>query len=294
MHRLLHYTALTTAALLLAASGMAAEKTEHLFLRATGANGAPLTDLQASDVKVMEDGVVCKVVKVEPAGPAKVQVLVDNGEIVTNPINSLREGLQGFFDKLPEGVEVSLYTTAPQGRPIVKNVTDRKKLVDAIAIIAPDRGVGAFFESLLDAVDRVDHDKAPGFPTIVMIGSDAGAETIRDRDIPDIQQKIINDGIRIDVVLMLGGSNHSSGTGSQPEIGRVVTKLSGGTYDSINSTTRLASILPEVADRIAQNAASQRNQYRVTYEPAAKRGPAPKIGVSVARDATVTISRDGR
>jgi hypothetical protein len=294
MHRLLRYAAVMTTALFLSASATAAEKTQQLFLRATAPNGAPVTDLQASDVKVMEDGVACKVVKVEPAGPTKVQVLVDNGEIITNPINGLREGLQAFFQKLPEGVEVSLYTTAPQGRAVVKNVTDRKKLVDAIAVIAPDRGTGAFFESLLDAVDRVDHDKAPGFPTIVMVGSDVGVETIRDRDIPDIQQKIIRDGILIDVVLMLGGTNRSSGVGSQPEIGMVVTKLSGGRYDSINSTTRLATLLPEVGDQIAQIAAKQRNQYRVTYEPVSKRGTSPKVGVSVTRDATVSISRDGR
>jgi len=43
--------------------------------------------------------------------PIKLQVLVDNGAINTNPITNLREGLQKFFKKLPEGVEASLYTT---------------------------------------------------------------------------------------------------------------------------------------------------------------------------------------
>jgi len=294
MHRMLRYAALTGGLLLTSAPWAAAQKTQQIFLRATGANGAPVTDLQASEVKVTEDNVACKVLKVEPAGPTKVQVLVDNGEINTNPINSLRDGLQAFFEKLPQGTEVSLYTTAPQGRPIVKNTTDKKKLIDAIAIIAPDRGAGSFFESLLDAVDRIDRDKTPGFPMIVAIGSNVGVETIRDRDIPDIQQKIVKDGIRVDVVLMTGGTNKSSGTGSQPEIGMAVTKLSGGRYENINSTTRLATLLPEVGERIAQAATRQQNQYRVTYEAPAKRNASANVGVSVARDITIATSHDGR
>jgi hypothetical protein len=293
MHRMLRDVALTVAALLTAAPWAAAQKTQQIFVRAIGANGTPISDLKAAEVSVTEDGVACKVLKVEPAGPTKLQLLVDNGPVNTTPINGLRDGLQGFFEKLPEGVDVSVYTTAPQSRPVLKNATDKKKLVDAIAIIAPDRGAGLFFESLLDAVDRVDRDKAPGLPLIVVVGSDVGAEEIKDRDIPDIQQKIIKDHIRIDVVLMQGGRNASSRSGLQPEIGMSVTKLSGGRYEFINSTTRLATLLPEIGERIAQGIARQGEQYRVTYEVAGKRGASPQVGVSVARGATVTTSFDG-
>jgi hypothetical protein len=294
MRRTLRYVALTAVVLLMGAPWASAQKTKQIFLRVAGANGAPVTDLQASEVKVLEDDVPCKVLKVEAAGPSKLQVLVDNGQLNTDPITNLRDGLQKFFEKLPEGVEASLYTTAPQGRAIVKNTADKKKLIDGIAIIAPDRGTGAFFESLLDAVDRVDHDKAPGLPTIVVVGTNAGLERISDRDIPDIQEKIIKDGIRIDVVIMMGGTNTSSSSGTQLEIGSALAKLSGGRFENINSTTRLATLLPETAERFAQSAIAQRNQYRVTYEPQGKRNSSVKVGVSVSRDGTtVATSRDG-
>ena len=293
MHRLLSYTALTALVVLLASPGVTAQKTQQIFLKATGANGAPIPDIKASEVSVSEDGVACKVLKVELAGSAKVQLLVDNGAVNTTPINGLRDGLQGFFEKLPDGVDVSVYTTAPQSRPIVKNMTDKKKLVDSIAIITPDRGAGLFFESLLDAVDRVDRDKAPGLPVIVVVGSDVGTEEIKQRDVLDIQQKIIKNHIRIDVVLMQGGRNASSRSGVQPEIGMTVTKLSGGRYEFINSTTRLATLLPEIGGRLAEAASGQGIQYRVTYEGASKRSASPKVSVSVAREATVTTSFDG-
>jgi hypothetical protein len=293
MRRLLFTTAFLMAALCAAAPRAWAQKTQQVFVKVTGPNG-PIGDLQIGDVKVTEDDVACKVLKVEPAGPMKIQVLVDNGQVNTNPINALRDGLQAFFEKMPEGVEMSMYTTAPQGRPIVKPTTDKKKLIAGIDLITPDRGVGAFFESLLDAVDRVSRDKAPGFPLIMLVGSDVGVEELKDRDIQDVQQKIIRNGITIHVVLMSGGSNQSSRKGVQPEIGMTVTKLSGGRYENINATTRLATLLPEFADRIAQAAVRQRDQSRITYEGTAKRTASMKIGVSVAREGTVTTSIDGR
>ena len=295
MCRTSRYVGLTVVVLLMGAPRAAAQKTKQIFLRVAGANGAPVTDLNATEVKVLEDDMPCKILKVEPAGPIKVQVLVDNGELNTSPINNLRDGLRAFFEKLPEGVEASLYTTAPQGRAIVKNTPDRKRLIDGIAIIAPDHGTGAFFESLLDAVDRVDHDKAPGIPTIVVLGTNAGLERISDRDIPDIQEKIIKDGIRVDVVITMGGTNTSSTSGTQLEIGTALARLSGGHFENINSTSRLATLIPEYGQLILLNAAAQQNQYRVTYEPQGKRNSSVKVGVSVSRDGTtVTTSRDGR
>ena len=214
----------------------------------------------------------------------KIQVLLDNGPVNTDPINPLRDGLKAFFDKLPEGVEVSLYTTAPQGRPVVKPTTDKKKLISGIDVITPDRGAGLFFETLLDAVDRVNRDKTPGFPVIMMIGSDVGAENIKDNDIPDVQQKIIKNLITIHVVLVTGGSSGSSRSGAQPEIARSLTRLTGGRNELINVNTRLATLLPEYAERIAQTAERQRNQFRVTYESPAKRAASPNIGVAVYRE----------
>src|SRR5262252_195536 len=147
MHRTLRYVALTAVMLLMSAQWAAAQKTKQIFVKVTDAKGVAVTDLKATEVQVLEDDMPCKILKVEPAGPIKLQVLVDNGQLNTDPITSLRDGLQKFFEQLPEGVEASLYTTAPQGRAIVKNTADKKKLIDGIGLIAPDRGVGAFFES---------------------------------------------------------------------------------------------------------------------------------------------------
>ena len=118
MRRMLLLGVTLVAALWAVEPQLAAQKQGQLFIKLVGADGMPVTDLQASDVKVTEDGVERTTLKLEPIDwPIKLQVLVDNGKLNTNPINPLREGLKALFDQIPDGVETSLYTTSPQPRP---------------------------------------------------------------------------------------------------------------------------------------------------------------------------------
>jgi hypothetical protein len=74
-----------------------------------------------------------------------------------------------------------------------------------------------------------------------------------------------------------------------------LAKLTGGGFEDTNTTTRLLTLLPEIAERIAQSAIVGQNQYRVIYEPQAKRNSTPNVGVDVTRAATTAkISFDGR
>jgi hypothetical protein len=273
-----------------------AQKEGQVFLKLTGADGKPVTDLQLGDVTINEDGVECKVTKVEAVNwPVKLHVLVDNGRVNTEPINSLREGLKGLFDQMPDGVEMSLYATAGTPRSVVKATTDKQKLLDGISLIAPDGGAGAFFDALSEAANRIDKDKTPGFPVIVMVGSDVGKVNALDRNYSKLQDVIIAHGITVYISVTASHSGvGSSGGVAQTEIGLNVTKLSGGTYENLNSTTRLATLLPEWGKKIAESHERQKNQYRVTYERPAKPAAQARIGVSVKREAAVSMSLDGR
>jgi hypothetical protein len=294
MRRLLPFAALLTAALLAAAPRLAAQKPQTLFISLTAPDGKPVADLKPTEVTVTEDGKECKILKVEPIDwPIKIQVLVDNGTANTNPINGLRDGLKAFFEQIPDGVEMSMYATAPQSRTIVKATTEKQKLIDGIALIAPERGGGAFFDSLSEAAGRVDKDKTPHFPVVMMIGSDIGRENVLDRPFQQLQENIIKHAMTVHVLLMAGGTGQSSQTGTQNEIGLALTKLSGGRYEGINSPTRLATLLPEFGKRIAQSEARQRHQYRITYERPAKGSERPSVGASVTREATPVLSLDG-
>ena len=276
---------------------LAAQKEGQLFIKIVGPDGKPVEDLKASDVSVTEGGAACKTVKVEPIDwPMKLQILVDNGKVNTNPINPLRDGLAAFFDLIPEGVEVSMYTTAPQPRPIGKPTADKQQLVKAIALIAPDTGAGAFFDALSEAATRTDKDKAPHFPVMMMVGSDLGRSEARDRDFQKLQENIIKHGMTVHVIVASGGSGSAaSGGAMQTEVGLALTKLSGGRYENITGGTRLATLLPEFAKQIAASDAKQRHQFRVTYErPTDKPAkPGTQVGATVSRPGSVTLSIDG-
>jgi hypothetical protein len=274
---------------------LAAQKQSQLFINVMGADGMPVSDLKPTDVGVNEDGVECKIVKLEPVNwPIKLQVLVDNGKITTTPINSLRDGLKALFDALPDGIEMSMYTTAGTPRPIVRPTTDKKKLVDGIALIAPDSGAGMFFDALSEAASRIDKDKTQYFPVIFMVGSDFGRSNALDRDYQKLQETIVKRAVTVHIIVMAGSvGTTSSGGALQTEIGLAVTKLSGGHYDNINSVTRLTTLLPEYGKRIADSHVRQSHQYRITYERPANAKDQARIGASLKRDGTPSLSIDG-
>jgi hypothetical protein len=271
-----------------------AQKQRQIFVSLTAANGTPVTDLKADEVSITEDGAECKVVKLEPVNwPTKLQVLVDNGRSNTNPINGLRDGLKGLFEQIPEGVEMSMYVTAGSPRPIVRPTTDKQKLIDGIAVIAPDTGAGMFFDALSEAAGRIEKDKTPHFPVILMVGSDFGVVRAQDRDFKKLQETIINRAVAVHIIVMSGGGG-TSGGGAQTEIGLMVTKLSGGRYENINSVTRLATLLPDWGKKIAESQARQSHQYRVTYERPANAKDQASIGAAIRHDGAAVISLDGK
>ncbi len=276
------------------AAALSAQKQQQLFLSLTAPDGTPVPGLQASDVGVSEDDVACKVLKVEPIDdwPLKLQVLVDNGRANTNPINPLRDGLKALFEQMPDGVEMSLYVIAGTPRAIVKPTTDKQKLLNGIGLIAADGGAGMFFDALSEAADRVEKDKTPGFPVILLVGSDFGKVRVLDQEYAKLQNTIINKGVTTHVIVT-NGSGGTTGVGTQTDIGLSVTKLSGGRYESLATASRLSTLLPEWGKHIAESQARQAHQYRVTYERPSNAKPAPSIGASIKKDGVVHLSLHG-
>ena len=274
---------------------VAQQQQQQVFMSLAAPNGTPISrDLNPDDVGLTEDGVPCKIVKIEPIDwPTKLQVLVDNGKPVTDPVTSLRDGLNGLFDVMPAGVEMSMYLTAGAPRPIVKPTTAKQQLIDGIGLIGSDKGVGAFFDALFDAAKRAEQDKSPGFPVILMIGSDTGRIAIADRDYQRLQQIIQQRAITVHVVVISGGNRATAGA-VQSEVGLALTRLSGGRYESLSTLTRLATLLPELGKKIADNHARQSQQFRITYERPANAKEQPRIGASVRGGGTPVLSLDGR
>jgi hypothetical protein len=65
--------------------------------------------------------------------------------------------------------------------------------------------------------------------------------------------------------VLLSGQAQAS-VGNQIELGLAVTKYTGGQFESINSPTRLATLLPEIGELVAMSHAMQSRQFRITIE----------------------------
>ena len=282
-----------------------AQQSIQIFLSAVDGDGQPVSDLRAEDVNILVDGAVCTTTRFEAIDwPVKLTLMVDNGPVHNDALRQIREALRLFLATLPTDMEVSIYSTDPAPRPIYKPGADRVKMLSSIDLLIPDSGAPKFIDAMSEAADRVNKDKTDKnkekgnyFPVLMMVGS-AGTEgsNARDYQITKMLKQVADNAITVHI-LMQQNSNRSTdiATGTnQIELGLRLTMMTGGRYESINSETRLSTLLPEFGRQIAKSHQRQSHQYRITCQPT---GPgAPKqIAASMARtNVSAALTLDGR
>src|SRR4030095_3291451 len=142
----------------------------QLYASVVDGAGSPVASLEPADLRVMEAGAEAKVVKVEPVNwPVKVQLLLDNGiGLGGSNLQILKDGVKGLIEALPSNLEVTIVTTAPQPRFLVRPTTDKAMMIEGLSRLAPDSGAGRFVESINEATQRIEKDKSDHFPVIIL------------------------------------------------------------------------------------------------------------------------------
>ena len=284
-----------------------APKQIQIFAAVLDSTGASARSLDVSDVHVMEDGVDATVTNVERLDwPVKVQLLLDNGVgLGGGSMQPLKAGVQALLAALPENVEVTIVGTAPQPRFLARATDDRAAMQQGIELLASDRGVGRFVESLFEATQRIERDASDFFPIIVSVATTSGDRDMKERDVERIMGRVAARPTTVHVVLFTGGpqgvgqAGHVQGAAyagtNQARVGMSVAEYSGGTYESINNATRLASLLPEIARNVASAVERQRHQFRITANrPAGATGRVGTVTVGLTSPlVTAGLSFDG-
>ena len=248
------------------------------------ATNASPEKMDAGELRVLEDGVTGKVLRVDAVDRVvKVQVLVDNGAGVgSDSIADLRKGVRGLIEALPPGVETSIYTTAPQARPLVRPTTDRAALLKGVDLLTPDRTTGLFTESLGEAAQRATKEKEDVFTVIISAASSAGDNNVQDRDIQRAFDRIQSRPMIVHVLLYSGGPARASGGIVQTQVGLAVTKATGGRYENINTMSRYVSLMPELGAEVAKQMAGQTRQFRILAQrPDGKTGNLGGVSLGV-------------
>jgi hypothetical protein len=159
LRRVLAPAASLVVALVAACVAIHGQEQSAIYLFAIDQKGAPVLDLQASDIAITEDAGPSSIVSVRRFGwPLKVTVLVDNGPRTSDALVHYRTGLKKFFAGLPPGVPVSLIATAPNPRWLIREMKDRVQIEKGVGLITPDEGLGRFSDALIEYSRRLDDE----------------------------------------------------------------------------------------------------------------------------------------
>lgn len=260
--------------------------------------GDIVTDVLPEEVHILEDGVEGRVLQLEPIDwPVKVTVLVDNGIGMADHLLLIRNGVRGLVEALPEDVEVSILTTAPQPRWLTRPTRDRDAALESIYRLTPDRGLPRFVEAIDEATERIAKEVGNFFPVIIALGSTTAEDSFVPRQrIERMLRRLYERAATVHVV-MLTTQSRTRGEVSgayQTGVGSAVAELTGGRYEALAAVTRIATLLPEIGAQVAASHVRQSQQYRVTFErPAGASGPLGEVRMAVDSELRVTLSLDG-
>jgi hypothetical protein len=286
--------------LAVAAAVVAAQSPKQIQIYASvvDGTGAPAKSVEIGDVVLKEGGADAQVTRVEPVNwPVKLQILLDNGiGMGTQNVQQLKNGVAGLLDALPDNLEVTLVSTAPQPRILARAATDRAAVQKGLDLLAGDSGAGRFVESLSEATQRIERDKTDHFPLIVSVATTIGDRDIRDSDVNRIMKRLEERPTTVHVVVLVSGASTSGGGASQTNVGLAVTKFTGGRFENINSPTRIATLLPEIGKQAAASIERQSHMFRITADrPAGASGAYGQITVGSRSPLSVVgLSFDGR
>lgn len=281
----------------LASTAVVAQRQLRLLVTVSDPGGAAVQTVDPKDVRITEDGADATVTKVEPVERVpKVQILIDNGlGFPSQSIGDLRKGVTLLLEALPPDIEITLVTTAPQPRFLERATKDRQRLLDAVNRLAPDSGAGRFVESLAEATERIERDKEQdaGY-VIVSMGTSSGDTNVRERDIKQIQERVLKYGAIVHVVL-LNSVGRSSGGAIQGDLGQAVAQMSGGRFENIAVANRVVTLLPEIGSEMAKTLGGSATVLRVYVErPNGKSGDLGQISVGVAGKNVSSVTLDRR
>jgi hypothetical protein len=302
----LSHLLLLAAAIAVAAGVWASAQTPQVFqfyISATSADGTPVKELGPDDVIMSENGVKQKIAKVEPVSvPIKLTIAVDNGLESADAIAHYRIGLKGLVEALPPDVEVTLITTAPQPRMVIKPTTDRVQLLRGVTLFAPESSRPRWSDALVEFSQRLqkeakDKKAAPYLPILVMVSTvSLESRSYEPDDIQKAVQYLMTRKAKVNAVL---ASTRTSGNVAladtdvtqQANVALPTTKATGGRFETLALANKLDTLLPEWGHDLAALETRQAAQFRVTVERS-KGGELQKPTIEIAREGlkgTVTI-----
>lgn len=269
-------------------------------------SGRPVRDIRRDEIVLTENGGSAEIVKVEPfVMPVQLTLAVDNGPLSGDSLVHYRSGLSGLVRALPADVEVTLITMSPQPMMVVRPTTDRVRLLRGINGFAPQEESPRFTDTLVEFARRYESElkrtnRIASLPVLVMVSTTVNEAV--SYAAPEITRALaFLEGRKARVHVAMLNVRRGAGLSAQLDDGRQAliaipaTKVTRGRYEALASSSRLATLLPEMGAEIAALHRKQVNQLLVTARPGPGLGrylKNPQIGLT-RKGLTGTVSLDG-
>jgi hypothetical protein len=283
----------------------------QFMISATDAQGVPVTDVTPADVLMTENGTPNDIVKVEPFKmPVKLTIAVDNGPTSNDALAHYRTGLTEMVKALPPEIEITLITTAPQPRTVVRPTLNREQVLRGINGFAPEQEAPRFTDALVEYSQRLEKElrdtkRVDHLPALIMVSTTANEAA--SYEVPAIQKALTflqQRKSKVYVAMVAARGNalaadikdiNDINTNRQAQIAIPVVKATGGRYEPLAISNRLATLLPEFGKDIGMLHTKLYNQVLVTVQrKAGLTGPLQNPQVELKRPGiTGQVSLDG-
>ena len=206
---------------------------------------------------------------------------------------------------LPQDVEVTLITTSPQPRMVVRPTTDRVRILRGVTEFAPEQEAPRFTDALVEFSQRLQQEiketrRLNSLPVLVMVSTTANDAV--SYEVPEISRALsFLKGRKAKVYIAMTSSRQTGGSAAQINdnrqalIGIPATELTRGRYEALAVSSRLATLLPEFGREIAALHRRHANQLLVTVQrTGGVTGPLQNPRIEVTRSGmTGQVSLDG-
>ena len=300
--------------------GLYAQERFEVYLLVVDKAGIPILDIDPANIRIEEDAGRGTVSSVRRFGwPLQLTVLVDNGPGTADALVHLRNGLVKLFAGIPRDIPVSLITTAPNPRWLLRDEKDPVAIKKGIGLLTPDEGLARFSDALGEYAARIDREfrrgekdeqKLPPYlPVLVSIATTNadGSDVLRERN-EKMLLSLQRHRVWTHMIMVQphratnepeSVTNVGVDEGQNSEIALLVQRVTRGSYVPVSSgaTNALGTkLLPELAQQIALRYLKQMTQHRVEFERAAgATGPMKNLRLTLANhpDARLIVSLDG-
>jgi hypothetical protein len=253
-------------------ASMRAPTPRVVYISATDAKGAPVTDLVAADISVKEGGKDQAIVGLEPATAAlDVVVLVsDNGTGVFQP------GAFQFFQSLLGHGKFSMSQFTPQVAQVMDFTDDVSTIQAALGRITPRGKVEGSGEQLIDAIAQsartLQQRKAARPVILVLTVSGESEESLNPQP---VLNQVRMSGAMLNVVFFTG-----AGTGQVLGDG---PKQFGGRSEEVHAPAGVGTAITRITDTLL-------HQYVLTYSLPDGVKPADRLSVSTSRKGVTLLA----